>query len=172
MSSTDPPVTPPPAQTAHVLDAPVPPQPAPSAPAVVYGPSAPAGTTLATIGRRIGAVAVDFGFGAGVWLAAFAFAAVIDVLFAVPFLAYLAYSVKTAMNAQTPGKAALGLQAVDKDSGQPLTFGRYVFVRGLLGGIILGIPLVGFVLWFMPLWDQLNQSVGGKVSNSVVIDLR
>lgn len=71
----------------------------------------------------------------------------------------------------TPGKKLLKMRVIDKETGLTISWARYVFLRGLVGGLIVGIPLIGWVLAFMPLWDRLNQSVYGKVSNSVVVDV-
>lgn len=84
---------------------------------------------------------------------------------------WLIWAAITARHGATPGKKIMKMQVVDKDTGLPISWARYVFLRGLVGGLIMSIPLVNFVLLFMPLWDRLNQSVYGKVSNSVVVDI-
>lgn len=84
---------------------------------------------------------------------------------------WLIWAAITARQGATPGKKIMKMQVVDKDSGVPISWARYVFLRGLVGGLVMGIPLVNLVLFFMPLWDRLNQSIYGKVSNSVVVDV-
>ena len=84
---------------------------------------------------------------------------------------WLIWAAITARQGATPGKKLMKMQVVDKDTGLPMSWARYVFLRGLVGGLVMSIPLVNLVLFFMPLWDRLNQSVYGKVSNSVVVDI-
>lgn len=88
---------------------------------------------------------------------------------------WLLWGAITAGEGQTPAKKLLGMRAVDRETGRAISWGRMVFLRGLVGGLVMGAAMavvVGVVLLFMPLWDRLNQSVWGKVSNSVVVDLR
>jgi uncharacterized RDD family membrane protein YckC len=79
----------------------------------------------------------------------------------------------TAAEGQTPAKKLLGMRVVDVNTGRPLSWGQYVFMRGLLGGMVLSFAATFTlgVLYFMPLWDKRNQSIAAKVSNSVVVDV-
>lgn len=110
---------------------------------------------LSSVGRLIGAALLD------------------AVLSAVTFgIGWLIWACITASEGRTPGKKLMGMQVVDATSGQPMTWGSYVFMRGLVGGTVQG--LAGMVtlgiLHLMPLWDARNQSIAAKVSNSVVVD--
>jgi uncharacterized RDD family membrane protein YckC len=88
-------------------------------------------------------------------------------------LPWLIWAAVTAGQAQTPGKRLLKMRVVDATTGQPLSWARYVFLRGLVGGMIGAVAAVLTlgVLAFMPLWDSRNQSIAAKVSNSVVVDV-
>ena len=102
-------------------------------------------------------------------------AAILDaILYLVTFgIGWLVWATITAANGQTPAKSLMHMRVVDATTGVPLTWGRYIFMRGLLGGIVQGFAtsLTLGVLWLMPLWDRCNQTVAAKVSNSVVVDL-
>jgi uncharacterized RDD family membrane protein YckC len=114
---------------------------------------------LTDIGRLIGAGALDYVLQMISWL-----------LLGLPWLIWAAV---TAGQAQTPGKRLLKMRVVDATTGQPLSWARYVFLRGLVGGMIGAVAAVLTlgVLAFMPLWDSRNQSIAAKVSNSVVVDV-
>lgn len=86
-------------------------------------------------------------------------------------IGWLVWAAITAAEGQTPGKKLMRMRVVGKQDGQTVSWAKYVFLRGLVGQIILCIPLVGLVLFFMPLWDEFNQSVGAKISDTVVIDI-
>jgi uncharacterized RDD family membrane protein YckC len=88
------------------------------------------------------------------------------------WIGWLIWAIFAAGRAQTPAKQLLGMRVVDLATGRPLTWGYYVFMRGLIGGIVgsLASTFTFGVLWFMPVWDTHNQSVAAKVSNSVVIN--
>ena len=100
-------------------------------------------------------------------------AALIDALIAAVTLSigWLIWAAITAGSAQTPGKKMLNLQVVDASSYHPMSWGNYVFLRGLIGGTVLSLAasLTFGIMTFMPLWDRRNQSVAAKVSNSVVV---
>jgi uncharacterized RDD family membrane protein YckC len=66
---------------------------------------------------------------------------------------------------QTPGNAALSIRVVDKDTGQPIGFGR-AFVRWLVS-IVSGIVILIGYLWM--LWDSEKQTWHDKAANDVVI---
>ena len=75
---------------------------------------------------------------------------------------------------QTPVYQIMKMQVVKKDTGQNATWGT-MFVRGFLGGILQGILesfIIGYILLFMPFWDENNQLIWDKISGTVVIDAR
>jgi hypothetical protein len=88
-------------------------------------------------------------------------------------IGWVIWAAVTAGNAQTPGKKIMGMQVVDAQTGQPLTWGTYVFLRGLVGGFVHGLvaTITLGVFYFQPLWDAKNQTLAAKVSNSVVVDI-
>lgn len=116
----------------------------------------PEGLTLriSSVGRLVGASLLDTLLG-----------------FVTLGIGWVVWAAITAQQGQTPGKKLMRMRVVSKDDGQVVSWAKYVFLRGLVGQVILNIPLIGWVLFFMPLWDQLNQSVGAKVSNTVVVDV-
>jgi uncharacterized RDD family membrane protein YckC len=99
-------------------------------------------------------------------------AGLLDTLFVVLtlYIGWAIWALITMRQGATPGKKLLKMKVVDKDTGVTIPWAKYVFLRGLVGGLILCIPLAGLVLQFMPLWDRRNQSVYGKVSNTIVVD--
>lgn len=135
-------------------------EPASSMPPPAPQPPQPAAPVLqvSSVGRLIGAYLLD------------------TVLSLVTLgVGWVIWAAITAGEGATPGKRLLGMKVVNKETGATLSWAQYVFLRGLVGGLVLGIPVslvLGIPLLFMPLWDKLNQSVPGKVSNSVVIDVR
>jgi uncharacterized RDD family membrane protein YckC len=87
-------------------------------------------------------------------------------------IGWLIWACITAAEGRTPAKKLMGLQAVNAVTGQPMSWGSYVFMRGLVGGMVQSFAggLTLGVLHLMPLWDARNQSIAAKVSNSVVVD--
>lgn len=86
-------------------------------------------------------------------------------------IGWVVWAAITAAEGQTPGKKLMRMRVVGKQDGQTVSWAKYVFLRGLVGQAILCIPFIGLVLFFMPLWDTFNQSVGAKISDTVVIDV-
>jgi uncharacterized RDD family membrane protein YckC len=69
---------------------------------------------------------------------------------------------------QTVGMMAVSVKAVDPTSGGSIGYGRALwraFFEWLMAIII--IPWIIDMLW--PLWDQRNQTLHDKVSNTVVV---
>lgn len=100
-------------------------------------------------------------------------AALLDSVLSVVTLGigWLVWAAITAAEGATPGKRLLRMQVVDPRTRRPVSWAKYVFLRGFVGQLILNVPLIGWVLFFMPLWDERNQSVGAKLSDTVVVDL-
>lgn len=69
------------------------------------------------------------------------------------------------MKGQTPGRKALGLRVVDRDSGGSIGRGRGI-ARGLMG-IVSGVALALGHLW--SIWDSEKQTWHDKVASSIVI---
>ena len=65
----------------------------------------------------------------------------------------------------TPGKMILGLEVVDKDTGEPLTIGKSI-IR-LIGYIISSIPFSLGYIWAG--FDKKKQAWHDKLANSVVL---
>jgi len=66
---------------------------------------------------------------------------------------------------QTPGDAALSIRVVDKDTGQPIGYGR-AFVRWLVSIVSAIVFFLGY-LWM--LWDSERQCWHDKAANDVVV---
>ncbi|HWH31043.1 MAG TPA: RDD family protein [Egibacteraceae bacterium] len=100
-------------------------------------------------------------------------ASLLDTLLSVLTLGigWLVWAAITAADGATPGKRLLRMQVVDVQTRRPVSWAKYVFLRGMVGQLILNVPLLGWILFFMPLWDERNQSVGAKLSNTVVVDI-
>lgn len=85
---------------------------------------------------------------------------------------WLVWAASVAGGGQTPARWILGMRVVSTRDGQPLSWSRMVFGRGLLGTVVAllayAVTLGGLVL--LPLWDPRNQTVCDKVSSSVVLD--
>jgi uncharacterized RDD family membrane protein YckC len=70
---------------------------------------------------------------------------------------------------QTPGMMAMGMRAIDPNTGGSIGYGRALwraFFEYLMS-VVIFIPWVIDMLW--PLWDKCNQTLHDKVSNTVVI---
>ena len=72
---------------------------------------------------------------------------------------------------QTPAKKLLNQTVLDLETNAPMTLGKMLGMRWLLGGVVatFAIPLTIYVIAFMPFWDKRNQNLWDKVSNSLVI---
>ncbi|MFL5954935.1 MAG: RDD family protein [Gaiellaceae bacterium] len=66
---------------------------------------------------------------------------------------------------QTPGDAALSIRIVDKQTGQPIGYGR-AFIRWLVSIVSGAVLLLGY-LWM--LWDSEKQTWHDKAANDVVV---
>jgi uncharacterized RDD family membrane protein YckC len=78
-------------------------------------------------------------------------------------IAYFTYFHGT--SGQTPGDAALSIRVVDKQTQQPIGYGR-AFVRWLVSIVSAFVILVGY-LWM--LWDRDKQTWHDKAANAVVV---
>lgn len=145
--------------TSVVAPAPITPSPMPPPPPAYEAPRAQTSHQLSSVGKLFGAYLLD------------------QVLITVTLgIGWLIWGAITAGDAQTPAKKLLGMRVVDANTGAPLSWGAMVGLRGIVGGLVMGVAFAlfiipGAVLAFMPLWDDRNQSVWSKVSTSVVVDV-
>lgn len=156
-------------------DLPPPPPPPPSG---GYGaPAGPGGTPpLAEIGPRVIAFLIDFvaipfvGFIA-ILIVGGIFGAVNDGLGAligiVGYLALVGFSFwniyQEGTTGQSVGKKSQGIKLVGlENGGQPIGFAM-AFVRGLVNGIPCSLG------WVLPFFDAQRQTLGDKVTKSVVV---
>jgi uncharacterized RDD family membrane protein YckC len=151
MTTPDPTQVPP----APLAPADAPPPPllhAPPAPGVPHGAGQP---PIATVGNRFVAYLLDV------------------VLATVTLgIGWLIWAAITAGEGQTPGKKITKITVWDQATNRPMSWGKMVFLRGVLfHGIIA--PWAYFftlgVLAFMPLWDSKNQTIVDKMSSSIVV---
>jgi uncharacterized RDD family membrane protein YckC len=111
----------------------------------------PAGVTLTSKKRRLGA-----------WL--------LDGVLAIATLGigYLIWMLFTFKTGQTPAKRLLGVRIISTNDYRAaswgITFLRDVFVKGIIGGVTLGVAY----LWI--LWDKDNQALYDKVMSTVVVN--
>ena len=72
---------------------------------------------------------------------------------------------------QTPAKKLLGLRVLDLETMRAATLGKMFWSRGVLGGLVASIafPVTLYILCFMPFWDDRNQNLYDKVSNTLVM---
>ena len=87
-------------------------------------------------------------------------------------IGWLIWACFTAPNGQTPAKKLLDQRVYRLADGRPADFGWMLGMRGIVGGLVFGLSfyvLAGFVLIFMPLWDNKNQTFVDKVSSTVVL---
>ena len=132
---------------------------------------------LAEIGPRVIAflidwVAIPFVLYIVVLIATAVLGAVSDVLGGLVallgWLAILGYSyvyipMQEGSTGQTIGKKQQGIKLVGlENGGQPVGFAM-AFVRNLLNGIVCGLG------WLLPFFDAQKQTLGDKVSKSVVV---
>jgi uncharacterized RDD family membrane protein YckC len=116
----------------------------------------PAGTALASPWVRLGARLLEF------------------VLTIVTLgIGWLIWAAMLAGTGQTPAKKLLGLRVIAADTLRPVGFAKMFWLRGLVGNLVVGvafiIPPVGFVLLFMPFWDNRNQNMWDKISSTYVV---
>jgi uncharacterized RDD family membrane protein YckC len=136
------------AKGASLQDAPVP--PVPGTPTDLTA-NFPAGVTLTSKSRRLGSALLD-----GV------------LAIATLGIGYLIWMLFTFKTGQTPAKRLLGVRIIStndyKAASWGITFLRDVFVKGIIGGVTLGIAY----LWI--LWDKDNQALYDKVMSTVVVN--
>lgn len=87
------------------------------------------------------------------------------------FIGWAIWALFTAQNAQTPGKMMVNVQVIDDETGQPATFAKMFFMRGLVAGLFgpLVILLTLGVFFFMPFWDKRNRTIFDAISGTHVI---
>jgi len=140
------------------LEAPPAPMPPPPAPAAFGRPSGVEQPPIASNGVRFAAYLVDS-----------------VLLFVTLGIGWLVWAAITAGEGQTPGKKLLKLQIWDTNTNTPMSWGKMVFLRGvLLHGIVAGfiyLFTLGITL-LMPLWDKRNQTVVDKMSAAVCVQVR
>jgi len=111
----------------------------------------PTGVTLTSKRRRLGAALLD-----GV------------LAIATLGIGYLIWMLFTFKTGQTPDKRMLGVRIIStydfKAASWGITFLRDVFVKGIIGGVTLGIAY----LWI--LWDKDNQVLYDKVISTIVVN--
>lgn len=120
--------------------------------------------TIASPARRFGGYLLDgviIGFPIGIALGIGSVGFILIILIGELFL-YIYYWSK----GTSPGKNALGMAVVDKDSGKHLSFGM-MFIRATVGKFISGLVFSLGYLWI--LWDQYNQCWHDKFVNSIVV---
>lgn len=70
---------------------------------------------------------------------------------------------------QTPGMMAVGVRAVDRDTGGRIGFGRALW-RGVAEYLLFVLLFVPWILdMLFPLWDSRHQTLHDKLSKSVVV---
>ena len=72
---------------------------------------------------------------------------------------------------QTPAKKLLDLRVLDLTTMRAATLGKMFWSRGFLGGLVAGFafPVTLYILVLMPFWDDRNQTLQDKVSNTLVM---
>ena len=68
--------------------------------------------------------------------------------------------------AQSPGKAIMKMQVVDKETGEPVGMGR-MFLREWVGKLVSGIVLA--IGYLAILWDKNHQGWHDKIAKTVVV---
>ncbi len=131
------------------------------------------GIPLAAVGKRFGAAVIDLGVFWGVLFVGGVLGALLqlEIVVLLAFLGYLGYAIYVMKDAHTIGMMLLGLRQVSLTDGQPVSLANFLVLRVVVANVVFAIPLLGFVLLLMPLWDQPHrQSVGCKLTNSCVVD--
>lgn len=120
--------------------------------------------TLARPARRLGGHVLDsfiIGFPIGIALGVKSIGFLLVILIG-ELLLYIYYWSKST----SPGKTALGMTVVDKDTGKHVNFGM-MFIRATVGKFISGLIFSLGYLWI--LWDRYNQCWHDKFVNSIVV---
>lgn len=135
------------------------------------------GPPLAEIGPRVVAFLIDwFAIPIGIYIAGailgLVLGAVSDVLgllvSLVVFVAVIGYSyvyipMQEGNTGQTIGKKMQNVKLVGlENGGQPVGFGM-AFLRNLINGLVCGLG------WLLPFFDAQKQTLGDKISKSVVV---
>ena len=145
------------------------------------------GARLATWGTRAAAWFVDLIVFVGVWVATFVWAFTTEdpvtgeisdaaaVVIIVVFLlgAPLYQWLMIGRWGQTLGKMALGISVARSEDADSVSYGRALgrasslWVLGIFGSLLLGLPLLLAYLW--PLWDKRNQTLYDKMASTIVV---
>ncbi|MBW3555387.1 MAG: RDD family protein [Actinobacteria bacterium] len=162
----------------------MPPPPPPPPPPGGFGASGGVGDAsyggppLAEVGPRVVAFLIDWiAIPFGIYVAGFILAAIVgivsDVLgffvslitfVAVMGYAYVYIPMQEGNTGQTIGKKMQNVKLVGLENGsQPVGFGM-AFVRNFVNGLICGLG------WLLPFFDAQKQTLGDKVSKSVVVN--
>jgi uncharacterized RDD family membrane protein YckC len=115
----------------------------------------PVGITLASAGKRFGAMLLD-----GL------------LVFATLFIGYLIWALIAYGRGQTPGKQLLGMRCVTLAAGRRAGWGR-TFLREMSKGLvraIAAVTLIGLVAELWLIWDHDNQELWDKIAGTVVVD--
>jgi uncharacterized RDD family membrane protein YckC len=118
----------------------------------------PIGILLTSPGRRLGAYALD-----------------VLLLVVTLVIGWLVWSLIVWGRGQTPGKQLIGLRCVKEREKTSATWGtmflREVVCKGLLFAVITTFTFgIGYVLYFMLLWDKKNQELWDKMAGTIVVD--
>lgn len=107
--------------------------------------------------------------GVGIRLVAYLLEAVLQIV--TLGLGWLIWAAVIAGKGQTPAKQLLDLRVIDADDSSVFGFGRMLFLRGILAGLVaaLVIPVTLGIIVLMPLWTKRKQNIWDKISNSVVV---
>jgi uncharacterized RDD family membrane protein YckC len=120
------------------------------------GVALPAGVQISSAGRRLGAWALD-----------------VLLLIVTLFIGWLVWSLIIWGRGQSPGKQLLHMRVVYLQSGAHVSWGRMAFreviCKGVIG-IVAGITLIGYILYFWLLWDAKRQELWDKMADTIVVD--
>jgi uncharacterized RDD family membrane protein YckC len=87
-------------------------------------------------------------------------------------IGWLIWAAMIAGSGQTPAKKLLKLRVIGTDTLRPVGFSKMFWMRGIVGNILTSlvcfIPF-GFIVLFMPFWDDKNQNLWDKISNTYVV---
>ena len=97
----------------------------------------------------------------------------LDVLLLVVtlFIGWLIWAGTLADKGQTPAKKILGHRVVMDYTGQPASFARMLFLRGILGGMVanLIIPVTLGIVLLLPFVDKQNRNFWDHLSSTRVV---